>query len=163
MHRQSYRPQPSLRREIRKENGKTRPLGIAAVEDKVVQRAVVMIQGIQISHLTSKDTDRLAQSRDLVWENGGGTLPRQMNLTLRKATADDAAAAWEIRNAAICHACRGFYADEWLTQWTAGDMTDPFVQFVAQQFHVATVDGVIAGTGMIDLGDGRLDADLCPA
>ena len=64
----------------------------------------------------------------------------------------------EIRNAAICHACRGFYADELLTQWTAGDMTDPFVQFVAQQFHVATVDGVIAGTGMIDLGDGRLDA-----
>jgi RNA-directed DNA polymerase len=43
LHRQSYRPQPSLRREVRKENGKMRPLGIAAVEDKLVQRAVVMI------------------------------------------------------------------------------------------------------------------------
>ena len=43
LHRQSYRPQPSLRREIPKGDGKTRPLGIAAVEDKVVQRAIVMI------------------------------------------------------------------------------------------------------------------------
>ena len=34
LHRQSYRPQPSLRRDIPKGNGKTRPLGMACVEDK---------------------------------------------------------------------------------------------------------------------------------
>ncbi|MFO0383682.1 MAG: hypothetical protein ACK506_18440 [Pirellula sp.] len=43
IHRGSYRPQPSLRREIPKENGKTRSLGLACVEDKIVQRTLVMI------------------------------------------------------------------------------------------------------------------------
>ena len=43
LHRGVYRPLPSLRKNIPKGNGKTRPLGIACVEDKLVQRAVVMI------------------------------------------------------------------------------------------------------------------------
>ncbi len=53
-----------------------------------------------------------------------------MELPIRKATADDAAAAWAIRNAAIRHACKGFYADDLLEQWTAGEVTGQFVEFV---------------------------------
>jgi len=43
LHRGAYRPLPSLRKNIPKGNGKTRPLGIASVEDKLAQRAVVII------------------------------------------------------------------------------------------------------------------------
>ena len=43
LHRDSYRPRPSLRRGIPKGDGKTRNLGMACVEDKIVQRAIVMV------------------------------------------------------------------------------------------------------------------------
>ncbi len=81
-----------------------------------------------------------------------------MDLTIRKATAEDAAAAWAIRNAAIRHACNGFYVDDLIQQWTAGEMTGEFVEFVVHQFYVATVNGVVAGTGFVDLCSGRVDA-----
>jgi len=43
IHRGSYRAQPSQRRYIPKPDGRQRPLGIAAVEDKIVQRALVEV------------------------------------------------------------------------------------------------------------------------
>ena len=43
LHRGSYRPRPSLRRYIAKGNGKSRPLGITCVEDKIVERAIVLL------------------------------------------------------------------------------------------------------------------------
>jgi group II intron reverse transcriptase/maturase len=39
LHRGSYRAQPSKRANISKADGKQRPLGIAALEDKIVQQA----------------------------------------------------------------------------------------------------------------------------
>ena len=43
VHRGTYRALPSRRKFIQKEDGKQRPLGIASLEDKIVQRAVVEI------------------------------------------------------------------------------------------------------------------------
>jgi group II intron reverse transcriptase/maturase len=43
VHRGAYRALPSLRKYIAKPDGRQRPLGIAALEDKIVQRAVVEV------------------------------------------------------------------------------------------------------------------------
>jgi GNAT superfamily N-acetyltransferase len=82
----------------------------------------------------------------------------QLKTRIRKASADDAAAAWEIRNAAILSRCKGHYPPESLAIWTNGEIAEGFIQFVVQQLYVAAVNDAVVGTGMIDCDTGRLDA-----
>ncbi len=81
-----------------------------------------------------------------------------MKTRIRKASADDAAVAWEIRNAAILSQCKGHYPPESLAIWTDGEITEGFIQFVVEHLYVATVNDAVVGTGMIDCNSGRLDA-----
>jgi RNA-directed DNA polymerase len=46
VHRGAYRAQPSRRRMIPKPDGRERPLGIASLEDKIVQRALVEVLNV---------------------------------------------------------------------------------------------------------------------
>ena len=80
-----------------------------------------------------------------------------MNITLRKAKAADAGAVWAIRSAAIRHACRGFYEDDLLARWTAGEMPDSFAAFVEHLFYVAEVNQEVVGTGAVNLENGQVD------
>ena len=82
----------------------------------------------------------------------------KLKTRIRKACADDAAAAWEIRNAAILSQCKGHYPPESLALWTDNAITEEFTEFVEEQFYVATVNDAVVGTGMIDCNTGRLDA-----
>jgi retron-type reverse transcriptase len=56
VHRGSYHPLPSRRKYIAKPDGRQRPLGIAALEDKIVQRAVVEVLNAILTSRTSWDS-----------------------------------------------------------------------------------------------------------
>ncbi len=81
-----------------------------------------------------------------------------MELVIHKAEREDAIAAWDIRNAAILAQCSGHYPEEQLLAWTTGEMTDDFAENVAKHWYVATVNGSVVGTGMLDYSTGQVDA-----
>lgn len=82
-----------------------------------------------------------------------------MNIVhIRKATIQDAATSFAIRRDAIRTQCRGHYPAGDLDIWTSGEMSQTFAKRVADEFHVAVVDGQVVGTGMIDLATGKIDA-----
>ena len=94
--------------------------------------------------------NRVALSR------GHGQFDKAM--LIRKATIADAQSAFDIRIAAINSRCIGYYTPRDLKEWTAGTMSANFAKMVEDVCYVATVEDVVVGTGMIDLGSGKIDA-----
>ena len=57
-------------------------------------------------------------------------------VTIRKASREDAQAAWDIRNAAIKSQCVGHYSSEELEIWTAGEISEQFIEEVENNLVV---------------------------
>jgi GNAT superfamily N-acetyltransferase len=84
--------------------------------------------------------------------------PEPALFAIRKAVRADADAAWEIRRAAVMSECVGVYPLDQLEQWTGGSPSRAFADAVEDRFLMATVSDHVAGTGMIDLTTGKIDA-----
>ena len=72
-------------------------------------------------------------------------------LQIRRATQDDAQAAFEIRLRAIRHQCIGAYTEQQMLTWTAGSAADGYSALMDSHFYMGWVDGVAVATGMLDL------------
>lgn len=79
-------------------------------------------------------------------------------MAIRKARKNDAQVILEIRGAAIKRQCVGHYSAKEMTIWADAEVTKEFLDAVESSYFVATVAGSVVGTGMINLGSGRVDA-----
>lgn len=77
---------------------------------------------------------------------------------IRRASRDDANACWDVRRAAVMSQCANAYPLEQLEEWTGGTTPMAFENAVEDRFHVAMIEGRVAGTGTVDLKTGRIDA-----
>ena len=84
--------------------------------------------------------------------------PEPALFAIRKAVRADADAAWDIRRAAVMSECAGSYSLNQLEEWTGGTTSRAFADAVEERLLVATVGDHVAGTGMIDLTTGKIDA-----
>ena len=79
-------------------------------------------------------------------------------MAIRKARKDEARVILGIRNAAISHQCIGHYSPEDIEIWASVEATKQFIEVVENSFYVASIDGCVVGTGMVNLESGKVDA-----
>ncbi len=79
-------------------------------------------------------------------------------IEIRKAHKDEAQLILEIRNAAIRCQCSGHYSPEDIEVWASVEATNRFIEVVENSLYVASMDGCVVGTGMVNLESGKVDA-----
>ena len=79
-------------------------------------------------------------------------------MAIRKARKDEAQSILEIRSAAISCQCIGHYSPEDIEIWAGAEATKQFIEMVENSFYVASTDGRVVGTGMVNLESGKVDA-----
>jgi GNAT superfamily N-acetyltransferase len=78
--------------------------------------------------------------------------------TIRKATRADVDDTWRVRSRAIQHQCANVYTAAQIDAWTSKAPTPGYANDVDSSFYVTVTESRIIGTGMINLGTGKIDA-----
>ncbi|MBY6186567.1 GNAT family N-acetyltransferase [Marinobacter hydrocarbonoclasticus] len=81
-----------------------------------------------------------------------------MSFSIRSACRADAAAVMRLRRRAILAGCKGHYAAEDLAIWTEGEPGEAFLADLERAFYLVEANGELAGSGMVDLKTGQVDA-----
>jgi GNAT superfamily N-acetyltransferase len=79
-------------------------------------------------------------------------------LEIKRATPDDAHAAFEIRREAIRGQCIGAYTAEQMQLWTRGKAEDGYSALMEKPFYLGWVHGEPVATGMLDLDNNEVGA-----
>jgi GNAT superfamily N-acetyltransferase len=79
-------------------------------------------------------------------------------LEIRRATLEDAQAAFDIRLLAIRSQCIGAYTSEQMMLWTQGAAKDGYDTLMDKHFYLGCVDGEPVATGMLDLANNEIGA-----
>ena len=77
---------------------------------------------------------------------------------IRRATANDAQTAFDIRRLAIRHQCIGAYTEQQMLDWTKGTAEDGYDKLMAKHFYLVCTEGEPVATGMLDLEQHEIGA-----
>ena len=79
-------------------------------------------------------------------------------LEIKRATPEDANAAFDIRREAIRSQCIGAYTAEQMALWTRGSADDGYSTLMDKPFYLGWVNDEPVATGMLDLDNNEVGA-----
>ncbi|MEO8490808.1 GNAT family N-acetyltransferase [Pseudomonas sp.] len=79
-------------------------------------------------------------------------------LAIKRATPQDATAAFEIRREAILGQCIGAYTAEQMALWTRGAAEDGYSVLMEKPFYLGWLNDTPVATGMLDLDNNEIGA-----